>query len=168
MDVVRLRSGVEVIIRPIRPGDAPALRTAYERLSPEARYQRFLAPKPYLSESEVRYLVDVDGSSHAAVVATLASHPRLIIGVARFVRLPEEPDTAEFAVVVGDPYQGQGLATALLVRLADLARAAGVERLRATMLASNHAAHRLVRRFGAVESHGTFGPVHELELDLVA
>jgi RimJ/RimL family protein N-acetyltransferase len=166
MDVVRLRSGVEVMIRPLTSSDGPALQAAYGRLSPESRYQRFLAPKPYLSESEVRYLVDVDGSSHIALVATLASNPARIVGVARCVRLPEEPSTAEFAVVVGDPLQGQGLATALLARLAGAARAAGVQRLRATMLAGNRAAHSLVRRFDGARPRGNPGPVHEFDLNL--
>jgi RimJ/RimL family protein N-acetyltransferase len=161
--------GTRVIIRPIRPSDGPALRAAYDRLSAEARYQRFLAPKPQLSESEVRYLVDVDGKSHVALVATLAERPDRIIGVARFVRLPEDPRIAEFAVVIGDPYQRQGLAGELLRRLIETAPANGIERFRATMLSDNAAAHRLVKRLPNPKLHRRLsGSVEEIEVELAA
>ena len=167
MEVVTLRSAREVMIRPIRPDDADRLRAAHDRLSPETKYRRFLAPKPHLSALETRYLVDVDGSTHYALVATAVGHPERIIAVGRFVRLPEDPDTAEFAIVVGDPYHREGLATELVGRLADAAAARGVARFRATMLAENVAAQRLVRRLaGSGARHRRRGIVDELDIKL--
>src|SRR5437764_9868751 len=113
MDAFRLHDGTIALIRPIQADDGPRLSAAYDRLSPEARYRRFLAPKPHLRPSEVRYLVEIDGDQHFALVATLEDDPERIIAVARFVRLREDPNAAEFAVVVGDAWQGQGLATEL-------------------------------------------------------
>jgi RimJ/RimL family protein N-acetyltransferase len=167
MDHVRLHTGREVIIREIRPEDQAGLRAAYDRLSPQSQYRRFLAPKPHLSEAETRYLVQIDGSDHYALVATPAERPDYILGVARFVRLPEDPGAAEMAVVVGDEFQGEGLASAVLERLAEAARARGVARFRATMLAENVPAHRMVRRLArgvARERH--IGYTLEIELDL--
>lgn len=166
MDMVQLRNGAEVEIRPIRADDGHRLEAAYERLSPQSQYSRFLAPKPYLSPSEIRYLVDVDQDSHVALVATPAGHPESIVAVARFVRLADDPAAAEFAVVVGDPWQRQGLASEMLSRLALEARRHGIERLRATMLAGNQPAHRLMRRLGPPRRVGGDGPVHELEASL--
>src|SRR5450759_1558767 len=108
MDPIHLRSGRAVWIRPITPDDAHALKLAYARLSPRSKYQRFLAPKPYLSASDTRYLTEVDGTDHYALVATPADEPNLIIGVGRYVRLPDDPLAAEFAIVVGDDFQGEG------------------------------------------------------------
>jgi RimJ/RimL family protein N-acetyltransferase len=162
-----LAGGREVQIRPIRPDDAEPLQTAYARLSPQSKYRRFLAPKPYLTSSDTRYLVHVDGHDHLALVATPARDPSTILGVARFVRLPEDPELAELAVVVGDPFQREGLATALLARLADAARERGVRRFRGTMLAQNLPADRLVRgaAAGGIRVR-SLGPVKELEIDL--
>jgi acetyltransferase len=168
MDIVRLPSGAEVAIRPIRPEDGPRLSAAYDRLSPEARYRRFLGPKPHLNASEVAYLVNVDGDNHIALVATLADRPDAIIGVARCVRLREDPGTAEFAVVIGDPWQGEGLASAMLERLVRSASEQGIDRLQAIMLADNEPAHRLVRHLAQPHSVRRRGAVDEIEVDLAA
>jgi RimJ/RimL family protein N-acetyltransferase len=179
VEPIRLRTGRDVWIRPITPYDAHALKLAHARLSPRSKYQRFLAPKPHLSASDTRYLTEVDGTDHSALVATPAGEPNLIIGVGRYVRLPDDALAAEFAIVVGDDFQGEGLATELLDRLATVARAAGVERFTATMLAENRPAHRLMHRLAAgglvpqgevasraQESH--HGPIDELVVDLAA
>jgi RimJ/RimL family protein N-acetyltransferase len=168
MDIMRLPSGTEVMIRPIRPDDGPRLSAAYDRLSPESRYKRFLAPKPHLNSTEVEYLVNVDGANHIALVATPVDHPERIIGVARLVRLSEDPSAAEFAVVIGDPWQGEGLASAMLERLLMAAPSQGIERLRATILADNEPAHRLVRHLPGPQRLRRRGPVNEIEVDLAA
>jgi RimJ/RimL family protein N-acetyltransferase len=135
-------------------------------LSPLSRYRRFLAPKPNLSSSETRYFVDVDGSNHYALVAVLADAPRVIVGVVRFVRLSDEPQAAEFSVVVGDPYHRQGLATALLTRLMDVAREHGIVRFRATMLADNEPAQRLVTGLSPRTHIRRRGTVDEIDVEL--
>ncbi len=154
MDLHVLPDGREVEIRPIRADDGERLRASHARLSPESRYRRFLAAKPVLSAADARYLVEIDGSDHFALVATAAGGESgdddgPIIAVARFVRLPADPATAELAIVVGDRYQRQGLAAELLDRLADAALERGVRRFRATMLAENVAIHRLLEGFAA-------------------
>lgn len=169
MELVRLKNGREVLIRPIRPDDGARLQVAHDRLSPLTRYRRFLASKPRLSPTEVRYLVDIDGSSHVALIATSPDDTGWILAVGRFVRLADEPTAAEFAIVVADHIQGQGLGTELLERLADAAVACGITRFRATMLAENEPAHRLVRRLARRQARTRRGgPVEEIEIDLAA
>ena len=164
-----MKSGREVLIRPIRADDGQRLRMGYRALSPESQYQRFLALKPSLSDSDVRYLVDVDGIDHYALVVMTTTSPDWIIAVARFVRAADDPEAAEFAIVVGDPYQGEGLGSELLERLADAAIARGIRRFRATALADNVAIHKLVRRLaGRLAQERHFGPVDEIEVDLAA
>ncbi len=123
-----LNNGTEVEIRPIRADDGERLRGAHERLSPETRYRRYLGAKPTLSPDDARYLVEVDGADHVALVATdtIDGEPGAIVAVARFVRLPSDPTAAEFAIVVGDAYQKQGLGSELVRRLAAAALERGV------------------------------------------
>jgi acetyltransferase len=102
-------------------------------------------------------------------VATTTTSPEWIVAVARFVRAADDPEAADFAVVVGDPYQGEGLGTELLERLADAAVARGIRRFRASALAENVAAHKLVRRLaGRLAREDHFGAVDEFEVDLAA
>ena len=154
-------------IRPIEATDASALHQAYERLSDDTKYKRFMAAKPHLSRRDISYLTHIDGDNHVALVATPVGKPDQIIGVARFVRLPEDAHTAEFAIVIGDPYQGEGLGSELMSRLAEAATRHGIRRLRGTMLADNIGAHKLTRRLAGELAHERhFGTVDELEVEL--
>jgi acetyltransferase len=171
MDMLQLNDGTEVEIREISADDGERLRVAHGRLSPEARYRRFLGAKPELSESDARYLVELDGTSHFALVATTSvdGEPGAIIAVARFVRASDDPTAAEFAIVVGDSYQRQGLATALLGRLTAAATARGIRRFRATMLSDNTAIFRLLERLtdGDLEVVNR-GEISDVEVELPA
>ena len=156
MDIHSLSDGRVVVIRPIRPDDVERLREAHGRLSPLTRYRRFMTSKPYLSSADAMYLANIDGCDHYALVATFAESENEgdeapIIGVARFVRSPGNPSppTAEFAIVVGDEWQGEGIGRELMGRLVDAAVTRGVLRFQATMFADNVAIRRLAERSAA-------------------
>jgi RimJ/RimL family protein N-acetyltransferase len=151
--VYALSDGTPVLIRPIAAADKERLSLALARLSAETIHRRFLGSKPRLSSSELRYLTEVDGHNHIALVATLADDPDSIVAVARCVRLPDAPDTADFAIAVGDPLQGRGLGSLLARELAITARAAGIRRFSATMYSDNLAVRRLIRHFTATLEH---------------
>src|SRR3954471_21269172 len=102
-----------VRIPAIRPHDKEELSAALAALSPASQHSRFLSAKPAFSEAELRYLTEVDGWDHVAVVASPVDDPEAIVGVARFVRGRKRHDTAEFAIVVDDAWQGLGLGSAL-------------------------------------------------------
>jgi GNAT superfamily N-acetyltransferase len=166
VEIVTLPSDRRVAIRPIQADDGQRLQAAYDRLTPQTKYRRFLAVKPRLTAADVAYLTAVDGNDHVALVATPADDRGRIIAVARFVRLADDPTAAELAIVVGDPYQGEGLGTALLGRLADAAVVRGIERLKATVLADNVPVHRLLRHGVTRERH--LGPIDEVEVEIAA
>jgi RimJ/RimL family protein N-acetyltransferase len=164
-----LPDGTRILIRPIAASDKARLSAALARLSRETIYRRFLAAKPRLSSSELRYLTEVDGRNHIALVATLADDPDSIVAVARCVRLTDPSDTAEFAIVVGDALQGRGLGSLLARELATAARAAGIRRFSATMPPANVAVQRLIRHFTATLEHDRVdGGVREVLVELAA
>jgi RimJ/RimL family protein N-acetyltransferase len=132
-------------VRPIEPDDRAALGGLFDHLSEQSRYQRFLSPINELSESQVRYLTEVDHHDHEALIA---SDPGgAAVGVARFVRL-DDPTVAEAAVTVVDEWQGRGLGTALTRLIAERAREEGIERFAALLLAGNDQIHDVLSSLG--------------------
>jgi acetyltransferase len=164
-----LPDGTQILIRPIEPADKGRLSIALARLSQRSIYRRFLGAKPKLSAAELRYLTEIDGHDHIALVAFLADDPESIVAVARCVRMPDAPDTAEFAIVVGDPLQGRGLGSLLARELATAARSAGIRRFSATMAGENVAVRRLIAHFtAALERDEIAGGVREVVVRLAA
>ena len=166
----RLPDGTPVLIRPIRPDDKCMLEIGLKHLSRESVQRRFLSPKTKFSRAELRYLTEVDGRNHVALVAEYPAYPvRRLIGVARFVRLTDDPDAAEVAIVVADDWHRRGLGSLLAGRLAETARRSDIRRFTATMASDNVPAHRLMARLTAhLEHHHTGGGLDEVVLDLVA
>ena len=138
---VGLRDGGIILARPISPEDKQLLAQAFDRLSPESRYRRFFAPLERLTERDLAYLTEVDHRDHEAIVA-IDPADGSIVGVARYVR-SDDPTEAEVAVVVADPWQGRGVATALLERLVMRAREEGIDHFVAIVLSDNEEALEL-------------------------
>lgn len=159
-----LRGGERITIRPIGPGDKELLRAGFERLGRESRYRRFLAPKDALSDKDVAYFTEVDHRDHEALIAL--SPDGDLVGVARYVRLAERPEAAEFALTVADDWQGRGVATELLRRLVPRARAAGIAFCHATCLASNVDLIELLEELGPVVERRVEAGVLELDVSL--
>jgi GNAT superfamily N-acetyltransferase len=161
-----LTDGTAVTIREIRATDKDLLAAGHARLSERSQLRRFLGSKPKLTASDLRYLTEVDGVNHYAVVALLGGD---IVGVARWVRLVDDPPEAEAAVVVGDHLQGRGLGKILARDLADAARARGVRRISASIMSDNPPALALMRVIGErLTASGPDHGVHELVAELAA
>jgi RimJ/RimL family protein N-acetyltransferase len=177
--LIHLPDGTPITVRPIRPADKALLASGLRRLSDQSVQRRFLTPKPRFSRRELAYLTEVDGENHVALVAEPpAGSPSgpseaPLVAVARFVRLADEPETAEVAIVVADPYQGKGLGTQLGLMLADEARARGIRRFSATMSSDNVPALRLMSKLSRRLEHGPLlrsrsGSANELLVELAA
>ena len=133
-----------VTIRPIEPDDKQLLANGMLALSDRSIRQRFLSPRTSLTSQELVYLTEVDGSDHFALIATRADREDVPAAVARYIRLEDDPLTAEAAVLVADDLQGVGLGRALSKVLADTARENGITSFTATMQSDNIAAHKLM------------------------
>ena len=140
-----LPDGTRLRLRFIVPSDKTLLTSGLSRLSPQSRAQRFLVPKSRLTEEELRYLTEVDGEDHVAIVAVHEDDPARLAGVGRFIRDPREPDQAEMAITICDALQGMGLGRTIGLALADVARARGIRRFTASLLGTNVVAARLFR-----------------------
>ena len=161
----RLRDGREVEIRALRRADLPGLRETATRMSPETIYRRFFAPKRSFSEKEIDFYLNVDFTSHVALVAVLEESGRpQIVGGGRYIS--SEPGRAEVAFAVDDPHQGLGIATRLIRHLVGIARANGIGQLTAEVLAQNAPMLKVFERSGLTASTRREGGVVHVTLDL--
>ena len=148
----RLADGTLVRIRPIGRSDRDRLRNGYARLSAESRYRRFLAAPATLSESTLDYLTGADGWNHLALGAELAApgaDTSYGLGIARFVRLEDDPAKAEAAVAVIDEVQRRGLGRLLLRELICAARQRGVTTFVCHVLPSNEPVKTMLHELDA-------------------
>ena len=164
---VRLSDGAEIVIRQIEPDDAARLKAGFDHLGAASRYRRFLAPVDHLSPKQLSYLTHVDHMSHEAIVA-LDAVTGDGIGIARFLRDPDDAAMAEVAIVVIDAWQGRGVGKALVDRLAARLRSVGVDRITARMLVGNQAARRLLARRADVLSERRSSGTVVLEARLIS
>ena len=162
--VVTLRSGDVVRLRQVRPGDGPALARAYANLGEQSRYRRFFTVMPELPEATLKQAAEVDHEDHEALVAVPLLSPE-IVGECRFVRWPDQPDTAELGVTVLDAWQGRGLGSALLARLSERALEVGIGYFTAEVLAENRSMLALLAGLGPVETSSP-GPVVSARVDI--
>lgn len=143
-----LPDGTRVRIRQVVPEDREALAAAFERLSPQSRYERFMTYSPRFGDRELDYFTRVDHHDHEALGVELAGTGEGI-AIARFVKV--DATTAEPAIVVVDDWQGRGVARVLLDALVQRAREEGVERFVAHVLSGNHASLHAFGQLGETE-----------------
>jgi RimJ/RimL family protein N-acetyltransferase len=163
---LRLRDGSLVVVRPITPDDRDRLAVAFSRLSEQSRYQRFLTAINELSETDLRYLTEVDHRDHEALIACDTESGEAI-GVARFVRL-DDGVSAEAAVTVIDEWQGRGAGTALANLLAERGREEGIKRFTALLLTENEQMRDLLTTLGPAKVISRDGGTIVIEVEIPA
>lgn len=163
------RDARRYVLRHIEADDKDRLAAAHARLSPETIHKRFLSSKPSLSRADLRYLTEVDGRDHIAIVAVPADEPDRIVAVARCIRDAEHPQVAEWAIVVADELQGKALGGHVARTLAEEAARLGIRSFTATTYGENQPIQRLMRSITR-ELHGGWagGGVRELAGELLA
>lgn len=165
---VRLRDGTNAWAWPLLRTDRARLVEEFEKLSPEARRSRFLAPVSHLSDSMLKHLVDdVDGVDHVCLVLFAEVEPDHYdpVGIARMVRYSQLPHAADLAVTVRDDWHGRGVASALLDVLMRK-RPEGVTHVITEVACDNPASLAMLRRLGPVRLHDTGQGVYDVEVDL--
>ena len=161
----RLRDGRQVEIRALRTADLAGLRETAKRMSPETIYRRFFAPKRSFTEKEIDFYLNVDFTTHVALVAVLeeAGRPQ-IVGGGRYIGTA--PGRAEVAFAVDDPHQGLGIATRIMRHLVGIARANGIAQLTAEVLSENAPMLKVFERSGLKAKTRREGGVVHLTMDL--
>lgn len=159
-----VRNGSTVTIRPIRPEDEPMMVKFHETLSERSVYFRYFHMiKLGMRVSHERLtricFIDYDRDMALVAVARDAGGESHIVGVGRLTR-QRGTSHGEFAILVSDSLQGQGLGTELLRRVVQVGRDQGLERITADILPENRDMQRVSEKVG-------FACAYDVEAGLV-
>jgi acetyltransferase len=144
----RLKDGSELTVRALAPEDEPLIVALHGGHSPQTIRMRFHSMVKTLSRDSMIRLCHLDYDREMALLAVRhnGEQPQAL-GVSRYYLHPET-GVAEFAIVVGDPWQGQGLGWHLMERLIEVARQRGVKQLIGTVLRENAPMLQLAQELG--------------------
>jgi len=150
----KMKNKTAITIRPIKPEDEPLMVKFHHTLSAESVYQRYFSALKLSQRVAHERLTRICFNDYDREIA-LVAEARLaklgvaekIIAVGRLSKLPQQ-NQAEFAVVVSDHWQGQGLGTELLRRLVEIGRAEKLDKISGQVLAENHAMQHICAKVG--------------------
>jgi acyl-CoA hydrolase/RimJ/RimL family protein N-acetyltransferase len=128
----------DLLLRPIRETDEDRVQELFYSLSPETVYKRWLTVTPAMHHRDLMRYLDVDDVDHVALVAETQPHdtePELI-GVARY-NADAITRQADVAIVIRDDWQNNGVGTAMLEQLVEIAEQNGVVGITGSVLATN-------------------------------
>jgi len=143
-----LRDGREVTLRAIAESDAAEIVQAFDRLSVESRYSRFMHHKKRINDAALhRGVHPQPGREFVFVVTVPAADGIDIVAAAQYVAAaPDDAETCEFAITVAEDWRGSGIAPRLLASLVRRARRDGYKTMEGWVVAGNTAMLKLARR----------------------
>jgi acetyltransferase len=167
----RLKDGTPVTVRPIRAEDEPLMVDFHHSLSTGSVYSRyfeFLHLEQRIAHERLARICFIDYDREIALVAEdrdPQNGKRRILGVGRLIKDPNG-DSGEFALLIGDPWQGQGLGTLLMGLVVGVARTEGLKVLTGDILGDNAGMKEIARKAGFLLRHPNGETTIRAELEL--
>jgi acetyltransferase len=167
----RSDSGLDFVIRPIRPEDESLVVDFHGRLSDESVYQRYFTKLGYEQRVAHERLVRVCFTDYDREIALVAERldpdvdKLCIAGIGRLIRLPNS-SAAEFSLIVSDDYQGHGLGREVMRRLIEVGREEGLDRIVAEILGANSGMVRICKELGFSITASQDGDTVQAELKI--
>jgi acyl-CoA hydrolase/RimJ/RimL family protein N-acetyltransferase len=158
------RTGLNILLRPVKISDEPLLKDFFYSLSDESMYQRFISARRDMPHEMLQKLVAIDYTQKVTILAVVGeSGKETIAGIGQY-SLNRDLDNADIALVVGDRYQKQGIATELIEKLTSLARRNGLLGFTAEVLMGNQPVFKLFDKMGFdIEKRNESG-IYEMKL----
>jgi GNAT superfamily N-acetyltransferase len=154
-----LRDGTEILVRPIRPDDEPLIKEMFYSFSEKTVYLRYHNTLKSMPHNRLQVFCNVDYDTEIALVGVIGTAGNEeVIGVGRYLT-DAAKNSAEMAFVVRDDFQRQGLGSFLFKRLVDIAKAAGIRKFHAEVLAENSGMLKIFHRSGLKVETTTEGGV---------
>ena len=140
--------GRRVFIRPVKPEDAPLFTEFFKTLSPTTIYYRFFGILKRLKPEILARFTQIDYDREVALVAIDEdSRAGSMLGVARIIGDPDGK-TGEFAILVGDAWQGTGIGSYLLEKCLSIAEKQGFKTVNGIVLSENRNMLALGKKLG--------------------
>ena len=158
------RTGLKVLLRPVKISDEPMLKDFFYSLSDESMYQRFISARRDIPHEILQNFVVIDYSQRIVILAVLGeSGKETIAGIGQY-SLNRDMHTADIALAVGDQYQNQGLGLELITYITYLAKNKGLLGFTAEVLVGNEPVFRLFNRMGFDVHKKNESGVYEMRL----
>jgi len=140
--------GRRIFVRPVKPEDAPLFTALFKTLSPTTIYYRFFGALKELNPEMLARFTQIDYDREVALVAIDEdSASDCMLGVARIIGDPDGK-AGEFAVLVGDAWQGKGIGSNLLEKCLSIAERQGFESVHGIVLHENRNMLALGKKLG--------------------
>jgi acyl-CoA synthetase (NDP forming)/GNAT superfamily N-acetyltransferase len=147
-EYVLLRDGESVLLRTATAADVPAVATFMEGVSRESLHRRFMGAVAQVARGAIEAMCATEPRERLSLLAVIGQErDSLVIGVGSYVSM-RVGGSAEVAFLVRDDFQGRGISTLLLERLAGIAAANGFTGFEAEVLADNRAMINVFRDSG--------------------
>ena len=165
------KTGLDLMIRPIRPEDEPMAVKFHESLSEESvylRYAHLLKLSRRIAHDRLSRLCFIDYNCEMALVAIYTdpqTKEEQIVGVGRLSRV-HGVNEAEFSLLIRDRFQHQGLGSELLRQLLSVGRRENINRITAEILADNFAMQKVCERLGFTLNRVMGEPMFRAEIEL--
>lgn len=158
------KTGLEIMLRPVRLSDEPLLKDFFYSLSDQSIYRRFISARTDMPHERLQEFVVIDYTREMVILAIIgdAENP-LVVGVGQY-GIDEQTHTAEVALVVRDDYQNKGIGTEILRYLTYLAKRQGLIGFTAEVLVGNQPMLHLFEKAGFTIEKRREAGVYELRM----
>lgn len=158
------KTGLELLLRPIRISDETRVREFFNSLSDKSLYLRFFTPRAYVPHESLQDIITVDNAKGVSILAIIQGEEddyEQVVGLGQYF-INDSDYSAEVSFATSDNYQNNGIASALLTHLSYLAQKNGLLSFTASVLAENRSMVRVLKNIGFVHKSSSEGVI-ELE-----
>ncbi len=160
------KTGLPLLLRPVKISDEPLLKDFFYSLSDQSMYRRFMTPRRDMPHERLQEFVVIDYTREMVILACLDEGARSpVTGLAEYY-IEEDGLTANVAFAVSDRYQNKGVGTELLAHLTQIARKQGLHGFTAEVLRENEAMLRVFEKMRFPIETATAGDVYRLKISL--
>ncbi len=156
------KTGLTVLLRPVKLSDEPLLKDFFYSLSNDSMYRRFISTRTDMHHDRLQPFVVIDYTKEMVILAVLPHEEKeLIVGMAQYL-IDQTTHTAEVAFVVRDDYQGKGIGAVLLSYVTYIAKKQGLLGFTAAVLTENRQMLQLFEKMGFNIEKRSDGGMYEL------
>lgn len=158
------RTGLDLLLRPVKLSDEPLLKDFFYALSNDSLYRRFISQRTDMHHDRLQPFVVIDYTKEMVILAVVQQEEKeLIVGMAQYI-IDESTHAAEVAFVVRDDHQSKGIGAALLSYVTFLARKSGLHGFTAAVLMENRQMLQLFEKMGFIIERRSEAGVYELKM----